>query len=78
MKTIQSPRIWDTLTRNARHMGWLMAVVLMLTACSDNDGGGQSGQLPTITFPVASARYRMELGSELEIIPRCEYVDEHR
>ena len=77
MKTIQSPRIWDTLTRNARHMGWLMAVVLMLTACSDNDGGGQSGQLPTITFPVASARYRMELGSELEIIPRCEYVDEH-
>ena len=55
----------------------LMALLLLLTACSDNDGDTQQGLLPTITFPVASARYRMELGSELEIVPRCEHVDEH-
>ena len=54
---------------------FLMAVLLMLTACSDNDGGEKNGPLPTIAFPVASARYRMELGSELEIVPRCENVD---
>ena len=52
----------------------LMAL-LLLTACSNDDEGKQEGLLPTIAFPVASARYRMELGSELEIIPRCEYVD---
>ena len=49
--------------------------LLLLTACSDNDGGEEGGLAPTITFPVASARYRMELGSELEIVPRCEHVD---
>ena len=50
--------------------------LLLLAACSDNDGGQKKGLAPTITFPVASARYRMELGSELEIVPRCENVDE--
>ena len=53
----------------------LMLLLLLLTACSDNDSDAQQGLLPTITFPVASARYRMELGSELEIVPRCEHVD---
>ena len=53
----------------------LMLLMLLLTACSDNEGDTQQGLLPTITFPVASARYRMELGSELEIVPRCEHVD---
>lgn len=56
---------------------YLMMLLLLLTACSDNDGDTQQGLLPTITFPVASARYRMELGSELEIVPKCEHVDEH-
>ncbi|MBO4430058.1 MAG: hypothetical protein J5790_01795 [Bacteroidaceae bacterium] len=53
----------------------LILLMLLLTACSDNEGDTQQGLLPTITFPVASARYRMELGSELEIVPRCEHVD---
>ena len=56
--------------------GFLCVMALLLfTACSDNDGGEEGGLAPTITFPVASARYRMELGSELEIVPRCEHVD---
>ena len=55
----------------------LMVILLLLSACSDDSGDTQQGFLPTITFPVASARYRMEQGSELEIVPRCEYVDEH-
>ena len=50
--------------------------LLLLTACSDNDGRDENGLPPTIAFPVASARYRMEQGSELEIVPLCEYVDE--
>lgn len=54
----------------------LMALLLILTACSDYEGDKQQGLLPTITFPVASARYRMELGSELEIVPKCGNVDE--
>lgn len=54
----------------------LMVMLLFLTACSsDQDGEKRQELLPTITFPVASARYRMELGSELEIVPRYEHVD---
>ena len=50
-------------------------VLLLFVSCSD-DGGKEEGALPTITFSVASARYRMELGSELEIVPICENIDD--
>ncbi|MBR1520025.1 MAG: cell surface protein [Bacteroidaceae bacterium] len=53
----------------------LLFVLLLLSSCSDKENPEEEGALPTITFSVASARYRMELGSELEIVPVYENVD---
>lgn len=57
----------------------LLAVSLCMVSCSsgEEDDPVSEGVPPTITFSVASARYRMEVGSELLFEPTYEHVDEH-
>ena len=50
---------------------FLLVLPLLMQSCHDDE----SGDAPSFTFSVASARYRMELGSELLFEPAYQHVD---